>query len=489
VCSSDLAVLVSLVIALVAAQPAAAHHREAGPRAWMTTGDQTNLLAEQPSTAFGDPVAGDPTITIDPAQAYQRMAGFGASITDSSAHLLAESSHRDQIMRDLFNPRHGLGLSYLRQPMGASDFVAGPHYTYDDMPAGQTDFGMRHFSIAHDRAQILPLLRQARALNPNLKIMGTPWSPPAWMKTNGSLVGGRFIDDQRYYDAYARYFIRFVKDYGRAGAPVDALTLQNEPQNRYPSGYPGMDFRDTEEARLVKTLGPKLRQAGLRAKLLGYDHNWSLHPNDVGPPDDPANPEYAKSLMSDPGARRYLAGTAYHCYFGDPERQSEQHDLFPSKDIYFTECSGSLSGNPATTFPDTLHWHTRYLTVGAVRNWAKTVITWNLALDPSGGPHNGGCDTCFGVVTVDPATGQATPTADYYVLGHVTRFVRPGAVRIGSTVAGNIWDVAFRNRDGSIVVVAVNDDWGTGSQRFNVQLGSREFSYDLPAGAVVTFVL
>jgi glucosylceramidase len=485
-----LALLVSLVIALVAAQPAAAHHRETGPRAWMTTGDQTNLLTEQPSTAFGDPVAGDPTITIDPSQAYQRMAGFGASITDSSAHLLAESSHRDAIMRDLFDPRQGLGLSYLRQPMGASDFVAGPHYTYDDMPAGQTDFGMRHFSIAHDRAQILPLLRQARALNPNLKVMGTPWSPPAWMKTNDSLVGGRFIDDQRYYDAYARYFIRFVKDYQRAGVPIDTLTLQNEPQNRYPSGYPGMDFRDTEEARLVKTLGPRMNAAGLRdTKLLGYDHNWSLHPNDVGPPEDPANPNYAISLMSDSGARRYLAGTAYHCYSGDPSSQSTMHDLFPSKDIYFTECSGSLSGNPATTFPDTLHWHTRYLTVGAVRNWAKTVITWNLALDPSGGPHNGGCGTCFGVVTIDPATGQATPTADYYVLGHVTRFVRPGAVRIGSTVAGNIWDVAFRNRDGSIVVVAVNDDWGTGSQRFNVQSGSGEFSYDLPAGAVVTFVL
>jgi glucosylceramidase len=376
----------------------------------------------------------------------------------------------------------------MRQPMGASDFVAGPHYTYDDLPPGETDFRMRRFSIAHDRAQILPLLRQALALNPNLKLMGTPWSPPAWMKTSGSLIGGRFIDDQRYYDAYARYFVRFVKAYQRAGVPVDALTLQNEPQNRNPGGYPGMDFRDTEEARLVKTLGPKLERAGLRTKLLGYDHNWSLHPNDAGPPDDPANPEYAKSLLSDPGARRYLAGTAFHCYSGDPQRQSELHDAFPDKDIYFTECSGTLSGNPATTFPDTLHWHTRYLTVGAVRNWAKTVITWNAALDPQGGPHNGGCDTCTGVVTVDPATGRYTPDADYYVLGHVTRFVRPGARRIASTVDGTIWDVAFRNPDGSIVVLAVDDDWGTGSQRFDLRLGRRALSYELPAGAVATFV-
>jgi glucosylceramidase len=483
--------VVSLVVVALAVGigPASAGASPGGVRAWLTTGDQTSLFAEQPDSAFGAPVDGLPTITVDPSRSFQRMEGFGASITDSSAHLLAASPDRDAIMRELFDPVHGLGLSYLRQPMGASDFVAGPHYTYDDLPPAETDYRMRHFSIAHDRAQILPLLRQALALNPALKIMASPWSPPAWMKTNHSLVGGRLIDDPRIYRAYALYFVRFLQAYKKAGVPVDAVTLQNEPQNRTPSGYPGMDLRDPEEARLVETLGPKLRRAGLRTKILGYDHNWSLHPNDVGPPDDPANPEYAKSLLDDAGARKYLAGTAFHCYFGDPERQSELHAAYPDKDIYFTECSGSQSGNPATTFPDTLHWHTRYLTVGAVRNWAKTVITWNLALDPSGGPHNGGCGTCFGVVTIDPATGHATPTADYYVLGHVTRFVRPGAVRIDSTVDGTIWDVAFRNPDGSIVVVAVDDDWGTGSQKFNVRVGGQQFSYELPAGAVATFVL
>jgi glucosylceramidase len=392
-------------------------------------------------------------------------------------------------MRSLFDPRGGLGLSYLRQPMGASDFVAGPHYTYDDVPAGQTDLRLKHFSIAHDRAEILPLLRQALRLNPRLKVMATPWSPPAWMKTNDSLVGGRFKDDPRVYDAYARYFVRFVQEYWRAGVPIDAVTLQNEPQNRNPSAYPGMDLRDDEEARLVVAVGRAFQHARIHTKILGYDHNWSLHPNDVGPADDPANPEYAASLLSGPAARHYLAGTAFHCYFGDPERQSVLHDAFPQKDIYFTECSGSLSGDPATTFPDTLHWHTRFLTVGAIRNWAKTVITWNLALDPAGGPHNGGCDTCFGVVTIDPATGHATPTADYYVLGHVTRFIRPGAVRIDSTVAGNAWNVAFRNPDGSVVLVVVNDDWGTTTQHFNVVGDGQSFSYALPAGAVATFVL
>ncbi len=209
-----------------------------------------------------------------------------------------------------------------------------------------------------------------------------------------------------------------------------------------------MDFRDQEEARLIETVGPALKRAGLRTKLLGYDHNWSLHPNDGGPPGDEANPDYAKALLDDRGARRWLAGTAFHCYSGDPEAQSVLHDAHPDKDIYFTECSGTESSDPSTTFADTLHWHTRFLTVGAVRNWAKTVITWNLALDPEGGPHNGGCGTCTGVVTIDPASGAVTREADYYVLGHVTRFVRPGAVRIASTVEGTIHTVAFRNPGG-----------------------------------------
>src|SRR5919198_4139667 len=252
----------ALLIALVAGMSAGAAHAAGSARAWLTTGDGATLLAERPPGALGAPAPAAPTITVDTSRAYQRIEGLGASITDSSAHLIAHSPDRDAIMRSLFDPRAGLGLSYLRQPMGASDFVAGPHYTYDDVPAGQTDFGLRHFSIAHDRAEILPLLRQARSLNPHLKIMATPWSPPAWMKTNDSLVGGRFKDDPRVYDAYARYFGRFIQGYRRAGVPIDAITLQNEPQNRNPSGYPGMDLRDPEEARLAVAVGHKLRGAG-----------------------------------------------------------------------------------------------------------------------------------------------------------------------------------------------------------------------------------
>src|SRR6476620_6446136 len=256
--------VLALAAFLTGAAPAAG---ASGARVWMTTGDRLNLLTEQSDASMGAPAQGVPTIAVDPSQRFQKIDGFGASITDSSAHLLAESKYRDEIMRDLFDPKAGIGLSYLRQPMGASDFVKGPHYTYDDMPAGKTDFGMNRFSVAHDEKQILPLLRQARGFNNNLKVMGTPWSPPAWMKTNQSLVGGRFIDDKRYYDAYTRYFVKFVQAYQRAGVPVDAVSLQNEPQNRFPSAYPGMDFRDPEEARLIKSVGPAFQKAGIDTKI------------------------------------------------------------------------------------------------------------------------------------------------------------------------------------------------------------------------------
>ena len=225
-------------------------------------------------------------------------------------------------MRSLFDPRTGDGLSYLRQPIGASDFVATRDYTYDDLPAGQADYRQRHFSIAHDEAKILPLLRRAKRLNQQLQMVASPWSPPAWMKTNDSLVGGRLIDSPRIYRSYAQYLTKFVQAYRARGVRVDTITVQNEPQNRAPSGYPGTD----------------------------------------------------------------IPGTAYHCYFGDPSAMSALHAQYPDKDIYLTECSGSQSSDPANTFSDTLKWHSRNLIIGSPRNWAKTVINWNVALDPSRRP-------------------------------------------------------------------------------------------------------
>jgi glucosylceramidase len=481
--------------AVVAPAAAPAAPPTDAPRAhvWVTTPDQSETMADRGTVAFHQGGSSLLTVTVDPSLRYQRMEGFGASITDSSASVLSslDPATRAATLRDLFV---GDGLSVLRQPLGSSDFVDGPHYTFDDMPAGETDFGLTHFSIDHDRAQILPLLREARALNPHLEVIGTPWSPPAWMKTNDSLIGGRLIDDPRVYDAYARYLTKVVQAYSDAGVPIHALTVQNEPQNRTPNGYPGTDMPVRQEAAVIERLGPDLAAAGLDTMILGYDHNWSEHPNDIAntPPGEDPETEYPTSLLQS-GAGRWLAGTAYHCYAGDQTRMTALHHAFPTKGVWFTECSGSHgpSDPPAQVFRDTLTWHARNLTLGVPRNWAKTVVNWNLALRPDGGPHNGGCDTCTGVVTVHDAH-TVTRNAEYYTLGHLARFVQPGAWRVASSSFGTtgwngmVMDVAFENPDGSTVLVVHNEH--DDPRSFAVAEGDHSFDYTLPGGALATFV-
>jgi len=489
---------VALTAAVVPPAAASADH-PGGPapaaRVWVTSPDRAELMHDRGTVAFGTRPSGELTITVDPSRTYQSMDGFGASITDSSAAVLyrLDPAAREQAMRSLFDPVRGIGVSALRQPIGSSDFTDEPHYTYDDMPPGQTDFALAHFSIAHDRAQILPLLRRARALNPRLTVIATPWSPPAWMKTTDSLVGGRLKDDPRVYAAYARYFVKFVQAYRAAGVPVDYLTVQNEPQNRTPNGYPGMDLPVAQEVKLIEAVGPALRAAGLRTRILAYDHNWTTHPGDIAstPPGEDPETDYPYEVLASPAAR-WVAGTAYHCYSGDPSAQTALHDAYPDKGIWFTECSGSHGPTdpPAKFFRDTLTFHARNVTIGTTRNWAKTAITWNIALDSTGGPHNGGCDTCTGLLTLE-ADGTVSTNAEYYTIGHLSKFVRPGAVRIASTSFGTtgwngqIMDVAFRNPDGSTALVVHNEN--DDPRTFAVAVGGRSFDYTLPGGALATF--
>ena len=231
-----------------------------------------------------------PTIVVDPTRRFQTMAGFGGAITDSSAVVLYRLSPaaRARAMRMLFDPRTGDGLSYLRQPIGASDFVATAPYTYDDRPAGQTDYGQRHFSIAHDQARDPAAAARGQAFEPALQIVATPWSAPAWMKTNQSLIGGRLIDSAAIYHSYALYLTKFIEAYRAQGVTVNTITVQNEPQNHNPSGYPGTDMSAAQQEKVIEALGPMLRRAGLRTEILAYDHNWSEHPNDIAatPPDE-----------------------------------------------------------------------------------------------------------------------------------------------------------------------------------------------------------
>jgi glucosylceramidase len=467
-------------------------------RVWATTADGTDKLTPLAPATFSaappDAPGSAPVVVVDPTLTYQRMQGFGAAITDASASVLytLDPAQRAQVMTSLFSPAAGDGLDYLRQPIGGTDMVATGPYTYDDLPAGQTDYAMRHFSVAHDQAQILPLLRQAERLNPHLQVIASPWSPPAWMKTGDSLIGGRLIDSPAIYRAYARYLLKFIQAYQADGVAVNAITVQNEPQNRNPSGYPGTDMPSAQEAAVIEDLGPMLRAAGLHTEIFAYDHNWTEHPNDIAgtPPDETADiNDYPEQVMSSPAAK-WVSGVAFHCYYGDPSAMTAFHQKYPREQIFETECSGSESANPANTFSDTLQWHARNLEIGSPLNWSGTVINWDLALNADNGPHVGGCGTCTGVVTVG-SDGAVTYNAEYYALGQLARFVQPGAVRIASTSFGTtgwngqIMDVAFRDPDGSTVLVTHNE--ASGPMQFAVREGDQQFSYTLPAQSIVTF--
>ncbi|GAA2522348.1 ricin-type beta-trefoil lectin domain protein [Winogradskya humida] len=422
---------------------------------WLTTPDRTNLLTQQAAVAFGGTGSGT-VITVDPAKTYQSMVGFGASFTDSAAYNIFHSPQRDAVMTKLFDPAAGIGLSWVRQPIAASDYSRS-FYTYDD-GAG--------FSIAHDQDYILPLLTQARALNPQVTFMGTPWSAPARMKTNSALIGGSLKDAS--IGDYTDYLVKFAQAYRDAGVPIGYLSVQNEPKFS-PPGYPGMLMTADQQARVINALAPKLAAAGLSTRILGYDHNW----------DDTT---YAQSVNSAAGAN--VAGSAWHCYAGDPAAQSTVHNAQPAKDLFFTECSGTESSDTSKTFGDSLWWQGRNLAIGATRNWAKTVTTWNMALNAQHGPVIGSCTNCTGVVTTDG--GSVSYNAEYYVLGHLSKFVKPGAVRIDSTAVaqGGIENVAFRNPDGTIALVTVNTG---GAQDFQVSFQGQKFGYRLPAGSMATF--
>ena len=479
-------------IASAAITPAASG---AAARVWITTADGTDKLTDMGTVDFSTAPTSAPAIVVDPTLTYQTMQGFGGAITDSSASVLYSlpAAQRAQVMASLFSPVTGDGLDYLRQPIGGSDMVATAPYTYDDLPAGQTDFSMAHFSVAHDQAKILPLLREAERLNPHLQIIASPWSPPAWMKDSGSLIGGRLVATPQMYQAYALYLLKFIEAYKADGVTVNAITIQNEPQNRTSATYPGTDMPSWQEEAVIDDLGPMLRAAHLKTEIFAYDHNWAEDPTNITgtPPDETMDEnDYPQQVLDSPAAK-YVSGVAFHCYYGDPSDMTAFHDQYPNTQIFETECSGSESAVPADTFSDTLKWHARNLEIGSTRNWSGTVINWNIALDQDNGPHVGGCATCMGIVTVGPGD-TVTNDAEYYALGQLSRFVQPGAVRIASTSFGTtgwngeVMDTAFVNPDGSTVLAATNEN--DSPQAVAVQEGDQRFTYTLPGDSMATFV-
>ncbi len=432
--------------------------------------DLHESLLEKPPLQFGPSRIPALSIEVDDSVKYQQIDGFGASLTDSSAWLISQKlsePQRAQLLETLFDPKKGIGLSILRQPMGASDFAL-QSYTYDDLTPGQTDPDLKSFSIDYDRPYIIPILGQSLALNPNLKIIGSPWSPPGWMKTSGSTIGGTLVPSA--FAPLAIYFVKYVQAYEASGVPVFAVTPQNEPLN-IPNDYPGMGMSADEQSKFVReNLGPAFRDSGIKSKILVFDHNW----NQI---------EFPVTVLDDRKAAAYAAGTAIHCYGGTVTAQSELHNRFPEKGIWLTECSGG-EWQKGKLLQEAME-----LIIGATRNWAKSVVLWNLALDQEHKPYLGGCKTCRGVVTIDHSYSptKVIPNADFTALAHASKFLSAGAVRIQSNTfdQGSLESVAFRNPDGSIVLIVLNS--GGAPAPFNISWKRTYASYRLDPASVATF--
>ncbi|RYY97483.1 MAG: glucosylceramidase, partial [Chitinophagaceae bacterium] len=351
--------------------------------------------------------------------------------------------------------------SYLRLSVGASD-LDPEVFSYNDLPPGETDTALRRFSLAPDRKHLIPLLRDILRINPALKLMASPWSPPAWMKDNGNSKGGSLLP--QFYGTYARYIVTYLKGMAAEGIRIDALTPQNEPL--HPGNNPSMLMLPDQQAAFIRDhLGPALRAAGLDTKILIYDHNAD-------------RPDYPLTVLADAGARRYISGTAFHLYGGPIEALSKVHDAYPDKDLYFTEQWTGAKGE----FGGDLQWHVKNLTIGAPRNWSRTVLEWNLANDPSFGPHTpGGCTECKGALTIG---NDISRNVSYYIIAHASKFVPAGSVRIGSS--GPVPQVAFRTPQGKMVVILLNES--PAARRITLRSSGRQATVAVPAGAVATCV-
>lgn len=442
-------------------------------KVWLTKGDKSILLNSEPDLSITETGSSYPLITIDTAANYQTMEGFGAALTGSSAYLIDEildANQRATLLKNLFDTKDGIGISYLRLTIGASDFSLSD-YTYDDMPSGQTDFDLEHFSLDDDREDLIPVLKEILQISPAINLMGSPWSPPAWMKTNGNLKGGRLKTDS--YSVYADYFVKYLEEMALEGINIASITPQNEPLH-YTANYPCMEMQPSEQLNFIKNhLGPKFQAQGINTKIIIYDHNWD-------------NTNYAISILNDPLARAYISGSAFHAYAGEVSAMTTVHNAHPDKDLYFTEISG---GAWATDFGSNLMWNMQNIFIGTTLNWSKNVLLWNLALDQNWGPQNNGCGDCRGVVTINSASGLITNNVEFYSIAHFSKFVKPGAVRISTNVSQTLTNagaVAFQNADGSKAIIVCN--YSSNDKSFSVKQGKNNFSYSIAPQSVVTIV-
>ena len=437
---------------------------------WLTNPDRSSLFQLQDTPLpFSASMSSEPTIHVDAKQTYQTVDGFGFALTGGSAELLMkmDPEKRAALLHELFDAAgRGIGVSYLRVSIGSSD-MNDHAYSYDDLPAGQADPTLAKFSLTPDETTVIPVLKEILAIDPSVKILASPWSAPPWMKTTDAAKAG--VLEPQYFEAYANYLVKYIEGMKARGISIDTITLQNEPLNE--KNTPSMIMLAPEQADFIANhVGPAFRRAGIKTKIVLYDHNCD-------------HPAYPLSILKDPAANAFVDGSGFHLYGGKINALTEVHDAFPNKNLYFTEQSVSdLKGDGRIDAAEPV----ARIVIGAMRNWSRNVLLWNLAADSQFGPHtnDGGCTECQGALTIDG--DHVTKNLAYYTVAHASKFVRPGSVRVGSNELDELPNVAFKTSEGKMVLIVSNIS--NTSQEFGVRSGKKMFRATLGAGSVGTYV-
>jgi glucosylceramidase len=429
---------------------------------WTTSGDER--FAAAPRLAWRpavEPPRAD-HLRLNPSAKFQKVLGFGGAFTDATCYTFNRLSPatREQLFHELFHPSE-MGLSVGRICVGSSDYAA-KLYSFDE---GEPDPDLKRFSIEHDREYILPVLREARAANPDLFLFSTPWSPPGWMKFNGTMLGGAMR--KHYLPVYARYYLKFLQEYAAEGVAVQALTTQNEVDTDQDGKMPACIWPQEYEIEFVRDhLGPLLESSGMRVKIWMLDHNYNLWGR-------------AMCSLEDDKLRKYSNAIAWHGYDGTPDMMSKVHDAYPEAEMHWTEGGPDYTDTGYLT--DWCKWAGTFSEV--LRNWCSSITAWNLALDEHGQP-NIGPFPCGGVVTIDSETREITRSGQYLALAHYARVIRRGARRFDSqSAAADLEHVALENPDGQQALVVTNPG---PARTIELRLGNLAASVPLKANSVAS---
>ena len=431
--------------------------------------------------------AGDNVIELNPSVTFQDIDGFGAAITGSTCYNLLKMSKEDRhkLLKETFDPVDGYGYSYIRIALGTSDFAL-EDYSYCDKP------GLENFAIHElDKRDLFPILKEIQEINPDVKIMATPWTPPKWMKVNNlkDLQPHDYWTDgqlnPKYYQEYADYFVKYIEAMNKEGFDIASVTIQNEPLNRGNSASMYMTWQEQRDF-IKEALGPAFEKAGISTKIIVYDHNYNY---DNEKPENADQYHYPLNIYKDEDAAKYIDGAAYHAYGGDKSEMLYVHNERPDKNLYFTEISIGEWGD-GYSFGGDLMWNIREVCIGTLNNFSKAVIVWNLMLDDKHEPYRpGGCTNCLGAIDINSSDYETmVKNSHYYEMAQLAKVIKPGAKRLeskGNTIDG-LYYTSFLNKDKSYAAVVQNDTDKT--QNITIKMNNKCFSYKLEPYSVSSFL-